>query len=185
MLTIRISCWRVLSLWEGGQHPSSNSLLTRAFAESFGPRPTPSDTSEGLPNQPTLKPYGKLNPTHILYDQQGRCTSRIKMSPSLFPTLRTVSLARRCPAAQPVIFKPVAFLACLRRRTRVSAQSPLTAVTPARESLGSDLSRGAGDYAPRDKPICAISYSGWTRCAISHSGNQEMNMDGFCCVRRP
>jgi len=47
--------------------------------------------------------------------------------------------------------------------TSPDTQSRLTAVTPARGSLGSDLSRGAGDYAPRDKPICAISYSGRTR----------------------
>ena len=79
------------------------------------------------------------------------------------------------PRGSPFIFKPVAVLACLRRRTRVSAQSLLTAVTSARESLGSDLSRGAGDYTPRDKPICAIR---WARGASNDLplGKQEMNM---------
>jgi hypothetical protein len=79
------------------------------------------------------------------------------------------------PRGSPFIFKPVAVLACLRRPTRVSAQSLLTAVTPARESLGSDLSRAAGDYTPRDKPICAIR---WAPCASNDLplGKQEMNM---------
>jgi hypothetical protein len=50
-------------------------------------------------------------------------------------------------------------LVFLRRWARVSACSPLTAATPTGRSLGSDRSRGAGDYTPRDKPICAIRVS--------------------------
>ena len=98
------------------------------------------------------------------------------MSPSLSHTsthcLAGPTMTR---GGSPFIFKPVAVLACLRRRTRVSAQSLLTAVTSARESLGSDLSRGAGDYTPRDKPICAIR---WARGASNDLplGKQEMNM---------
>lgn len=70
----------------------------------------------------------------------------------------------RWPRRPPVTRGAVAFLACLRRRTRVSAQSRLTAATP--RALGCDLSRGAGDYTPRDKPICAINYSGWARVCV-------------------
>jgi hypothetical protein len=61
----------VLSHWEGGQHPSPQlSFDVRRSPNRLGSRPTPSDTSEGLPN--ALKPYSKLIPTHILYDMTSK-----------------------------------------------------------------------------------------------------------------
>jgi hypothetical protein len=72
-------------------------------------------------------------------------------------------------------------LACLRRWARVSACSLLTAATPTGRSLGSDLSRGAGDYTPRDKPICAIRVSP----VCPHTSHSEARDEyGFSFVRR-
>jgi hypothetical protein len=74
-------------------------------------------------------------------------------------------------------------LACLRRCACVSACSLLTAATPT-GPLGSDLSRGAGDYTPRDKPICAIRVSP----VSPHTDlplREARDEYGFSCVRRP